>query len=114
MHIKWNMGGISRFTQRKVSAGLSAAANALSDEIKDAIDSPGTSHSRTGEFPHKDTGELYDGISSLYIHGEKEAMVVSRAPYTVPLENMRPFMVRVFTRPRTQARLLRKFVGRRG
>jgi len=87
---------VERISLRK----LRRVGRAVAKRVKENISVPGPEPSKTGEYPHKQTGELHDKIDYRMNLPDQAVEVIAGAAYAVFLENKdplkggRPFLTR--------------------
>lgn len=92
--LDWNGDAYSRAVENATSRRLAAVGEILVDVVRDNIDTPAPPHSHPGEYPHKDTGRLYESVRSTHSRRELRTRVEARTPYAEHVEEIRPYLRR--------------------
>jgi hypothetical protein len=102
--MKWYGDRCERGIRTALENRLAAVGEFLADEIQGNISTQGPPASVPGEFPHKDTGELFSSIYSVINRRALTVRVVATAPHAKYVEASRPFIRRTLFESRAAMR----------
>lgn len=92
--LDWRGDQYLRAVDGTLSRRLESVGEILVDVVRDNIDTPAPPHSVPGEFPHKDTGLLYERVRSRHFRRELRTRIEARTPYAGHVEEIRPYLRR--------------------
>lgn len=97
--MKWYGDTVRAALINKAGKRAEKAAKLLAKMIRENIDTPGPEHSKPGEFPRKQSGELMAGVRVVQ-RNQYRYDVVSTSDHAEIVERMRPYMLRTLEEQR--------------
>lgn len=76
--------------------GIREGGDFLAHQTRANIDTQGPPASTPGDFPHRESGDLQDGIKVVERRAQRQVSVISTAAHSAFVEAARPFLRRTY------------------